>query len=173
MTTFTFTVSDLPAPVGVLLRARFYYESGDVIDDLALDEGPAGFFSGEVVADLQEPGVPQYEVRQVAEQTGDSFDSSTVTILSRGDYGSTTVPPDAPVIVGGTRQFNRRTRLRITGPAGATIYYALDGRAPYPPPLAHEYTESSYVYRTTTVKAVAVRDGLASDVVEAVLTRRD
>ena len=73
----------------------------------------------------------------------------------------------APVI-SGDANFDSSTEVTITGPEGATIYYTTDGSVP---------TESSSVYATaltitatTTVKAIAVKDGVSSSVASSTFT---
>ena len=68
---------------------------------------------------------------------------------------------EAPAI-SGTTPFETTTQVTMTGPAGAEIRYTTNGSAP---------TASSTLYSapftlsdTTTVKAIAIKDGVASEV---------
>ena len=57
----------------------------------------------------------------------------------------------------------------MSGPAGATIHYTLDGSAPTSASTA--YTEALTLSDTTTVKAVAVKDGVTSSVTSRTFTK--
>lgn len=60
--------------------------------------------------------------------------------------------------------------ITITNNAsGSTVYYTTDGTEPSASSM--EYTAPFTITETTTVKAVAVKDGKASDVVEAIYTK--
>jgi hypothetical protein len=85
-----------------------------------------------------------------------------------GGSGTTTVT--APTI-SGTTPFSDSTQVTITGPAGANIYYTTDGSTP---------TSSSTLYSsalslsdTTTVKAIAIKDGQSSSVTTKVFTKSE
>ena len=58
--------------------------------------------------------------------------------------------------------------VEITAAEGATIYYTLDGTEPTAESTA--YTEALTITETTTVKAIAVVEGVASGVAEATYT---
>ena len=82
--------------------------------------------------------------------------------------GQQTVSVSAPVFAGET-QFEETTEVSMSAEAGATIHYTLDGTVP---------TAESTLYEgpitlsdTTTVKAVAVKDGVTSSVTSRVYTK--
>ena len=82
--------------------------------------------------------------------------------------GQQTVSVSAPVFAGET-QFEETTEVSMSAEAGATIHYTLDGSTP---------TAESAVYsgpvtltETTTVKAIAVKDGVSSSVTSRVYTK--
>ena len=82
--------------------------------------------------------------------------------------GQQTVSVSAPVFAGET-QFEESTEVSMSAEAGATIHYTLDGSTP---------TAESTVYSTpitlsdtTTVKAIAVKDGVSSSVTSRVYTK--
>ena len=84
--------------------------------------------------------------------------------------GSDPVTPTvaAPVISGNT-PFEESTSVTMSGPAGASIYYTLDGTVPTSASTA--YTEAITLTDTTTVKAIAVKDGVASSVTTRTFTQ--
>ena len=82
--------------------------------------------------------------------------------------GQQTVSVSAPVFAGET-QFEESTQVSMSAEAGATIHYTLDGSTP---------TAESAVYSapitlsdTTTVKAIAVKDGVSSSVTSRTYTK--
>ena len=79
-----------------------------------------------------------------------------------GNGGSQSAPPAAPTISGKT-SFSDSTTVSLSGPDGADIYYTLDGSTPTAESTM--YTEAFGLSDTTTVKAVAIKDGQSSQVV--------
>ena len=73
----------------------------------------------------------------------------------------------APVI-DGPAEFEGKATVTITAEDGATIYYTTDGSEPTKE--SQEYTAPFDVTATTTVKAIAVKDGQTSPVAEKTLT---
>ena len=98
-----------------------------------------------------------------SETGGDSGNGSQNT-----GGGSQTVTVAAPQFAGET-QFEESTQVSMSAEAGASIYYTVDGSTP---------TASSSLYsapitltETTTVKAVAIKDGVSSSVTSRVYTK--
>ena len=89
---------------------------------------------------------------------------------SGGDQngGSQSEPPAAPTISGKT-SFSDSTTVSLSGPDGADIYYTLDGSTPTAESTM--YTEEFGLSETTTVKAVAIKDGQSSQVVSKIFTK--
>ena len=67
----------------------------------------------------------------------------------------------APTFSGAT-QFTETTQVTMSGPAGASIFYTVDGSTPTDQSL--EYEEPITLSATTTVKAIAIKDGISSAV---------
>ena len=67
----------------------------------------------------------------------------------------------APTFSGAT-QFTESTQVTMSGPAGASIFYTVDGSTPTDQSL--EYEEPITLSATTTVKAIAIKDGISSAV---------
>lgn len=82
--------------------------------------------------------------------------------------GSETPTVNAPTISGET-PFEESTEVTISGPADATIHYTLDGSTPTSASTA--YTEALTLTDTTTVKAIAVKDGVSSTVASRTFTK--
>ena len=82
--------------------------------------------------------------------------------------GSQSEPPAAPTISGKT-SFSDSTTVSLSGPDGADIYYTLDGSTPTSESTM--YSEEFGMSETTTVKAVAIKDGQSSQVVSKTFTK--
>ena len=74
----------------------------------------------------------------------------------------------APVI-SGTTPFESTTEVSISGPEGATIYYSENGDDPDTNDTL--YTQPFTIDETTTVKAIAIKDGVSSQVTTKVFTK--
>jgi hypothetical protein len=85
-----------------------------------------------------------------------------------GSGGSVNPTVAAPTISGST-PFEETTTVTMSGPAGATIYYTTDGSTPTDGSTA--YTEALSLSATTTVKAIAVKDGVASSITSRTFTK--
>ena len=74
----------------------------------------------------------------------------------------------APTISGKT-SFSDSTTVSLSGPDGADIYYTLDGSTPTAESTM--YTEEFGLSDTTTVKAVAILNGVSSEVASKTFTK--
>lgn len=114
---------------------------------------------------------------------GDSTDvdfdpNSSVTTASDDDrYNGTTTPdkPDEPTTVGvptfspaGGTYTKAQTVSISSATAGATIYYTIDGSTPTT--QSNVYASAITIGRTTTLSAIAVKDGVSSKVSSAIYT---
>ena len=75
---------------------------------------------------------------------------------------------ETPVIAGET-PFTESTEVTITAAEGATIYYTNDGTTPTAASTA--YTEALTLEATTTIKAIAVKGGITSEVASKTFTK--
>ena len=73
------------------------------------------------------------------------------------------------VTISGKTSFSDSTMVSLSGPDGADIYYTLDGSTPTSESTM--YTEEFGLSETTTVKAVAIKDGQSSQVVSKIFTK--
>jgi len=82
--------------------------------------------------------------------------------------GSNSESVEAPVISGET-PFDESTEVSISGPDGAEIRYTTDGTAPNAE--SSLYSEAITLTDTTTVKAIAIKDGESSEAATKVFTK--
>ena len=73
-----------------------------------------------------------------------------------------------PTISGNT-SFTESTQVTISGPDGAEIHYPTDGTVPTAESAL--YSEAFTLSSTTTVKAIAIKDGVSSEVASRVFTK--
>ena len=82
--------------------------------------------------------------------------------------GQQTQTVSAPTFTGET-QFTESTQVTMSGPASASIFYTVDGSTPTDQSL--EYEEPITLSATTTVKAIAIKDGVSSSVTSRTYTK--
>lgn len=73
--------------------------------------------------------------------------------------------------ISGTSPFETSTEVTITVPERSAVYYTTDGNTPTSGSTA--YTEPITLDATTTVKAIAVRDGISSAVASETFTKTE
>ncbi len=102
--------------------------------------------------------------------TGDGENGSTENGGSQNQGGSGSLTPSltSPTISGNT-QFTDSTQVSMSGPDGAEIHYTTDGSVPTAESAV--YSEAFSLSATTTVKAIAIKDGQSSEVVSKVFTK--
>ena len=103
--------------------------------------------------------------------SGDTGGSQTGGGSEQGGSGGgqQTVSVSAPVFAGET-QFEESTQVSMSAEAGATIHYTLDGSTPTAS-TGTVYSGPVTLTETTTVKAIAVKDGVSSSVTSRVYTK--
>ena len=82
--------------------------------------------------------------------------------------GAQSEPPAAPTISGKT-SFSDSTTVSLSGPDGADIYYTLDGSTPTSESTM--YSEEFGLSETTTVKSIAILNGVSSEVASKTFTK--
>lgn len=85
-----------------------------------------------------------------------------------GNSGSQTSTVIAPTISGNT-SFAESTQVTISAEAGAEIRYTTDGSTPTAE--SSLYSEALTISDTTTVKAIAIKDGVSSEVTSKTFTK--
>ena len=85
-----------------------------------------------------------------------------------GNSGSVTPTVNAPNFSGAT-QFEESTQVSMTGPTGSEIHYTLDGTVPTAESTLYEGPIT--LSETTTVKAIAIKDGVSSSVTSRTYTK--
>ena len=99
-------------------------------------------------------------------QGGSQNQGGTGTITPNNGGSSQSV--DAPSINGNT-SFAESTQVTMSGPDGAEIHYTTDGSTPTSESTL--YSEAFSLSETTTVKAIAIKDGVSSEVVDKTFTK--
>ena len=101
--------------------------------------------------------------------SGDGSGGSEQGGSGSGSGGQQTVTVAAPVFAGET-QFEESTEVSMSAEAGAEIRYTTDGSTPTAT-SGSVYSAPITLTETTTVKAVAVKDGVSSSVTSRVYTK--
>lgn len=99
---------------------------------------------------------------------GSSTGSETGGSGSGTGSGSQTPTVTAPTI-SGTTPFAETTTVTMSAESGASIHYTTDGSVPTS--SSTQYTEALTLSDTTTVKAIAVKDGVSSSVATKTFTK--
>ena len=97
---------------------------------------------------------------------GDSSNTNGTNNTNGG--GSSNQTLTSPTISGNTT-FTESTQVSLSGPDGAAIHYTTDGTVPTAESAL--YSEAITLSSTTTVKAIAIKDGQSSEVASRVFTK--
>ena len=120
----------------------------------------------------QESGVSSQESGDSSQQSGGSNGGSqnggSQNGGSQNGGGSQSASLASPTI-SGTTPFAETTSVSMSGPAGAEIHYTTDGSTPTAESTL--YSEAFTLSDTTTVKAVAIKDGESSEVASKLFTK--
>ena len=85
-----------------------------------------------------------------------------------GNSSSSNQTLASPTISGNT-SFTESTQVSLSGPDGAAIHYTTDGSTPTAESAL--YSEAFTLSATTTVKAIAIKNGVSSEVASRVFTK--
>ena len=112
------------------------------------------------------------EVKRVTSTSGEVEDPENESTDSGNNGtnggGSQSVTLTSPTINGNT-SFTESTQVSMSGPDGAEIHYTTDGTVPTAESAL--YSEAFTLSATTTVKAIAIKDGQSSEVASRVFTK--
>lgn len=119
--------------------------------------------SGEVM-------IPTGVIPEVLAVDGSVTSNAYVTVIKDGSIvkAEVTEKLSAPVI-SGTTPFEASTKAKIEAREGCTIYYTDDGSTP--DDKATEYEGEITLTATTTIKAIAIKGELSSDVASKTFTK--
>ena len=105
---------------------------------------------------------------QPENENGSSLNGGTENSGSNSGNGSVT-PSLASPTISGTTPFAETTSVSISGPDGAELHYTTDGSAPTAESTL--YSEPFTLSDTTTVKAIAIKNGESSEVAIKLFTK--
>ena len=111
------------------------------------------------------PAVMKYQLNPTSPETASDLMDAAVAIKTLIEAAFAV---DVPVI-SGDELFGSSTEVSIAVPTRATVYYTTDGTTPTTDSTA--YSEPFTVSATTTVKAIALKDGVYSEVASKTLTK--
>ena len=103
--------------------------------------------------------------------TGSGTEGSGTEGSETGGGGGNATPTVAAPTISGTTPFAENTQVTITEPDGARVYYTTDGSTPTAESTL--YTEPFTLSATTTVKAIAIKDGVSSSVTSRIFSKTD
>ena len=118
-----------------------------------------------------DPGTVEDNEEEQNEQNGTGSENGSGSEQGSGNgssTGSENASVEAPVISGET-PFDESTEVTISGPDGAEIRYTTDGTAPNAE--SSLYSEAITLSDTTTVKAIAIKNGESSEAATKVFTK--
>ena len=137
-----------------------------------------GFEFADSLEDITDPNTKTiYLVKDFTATGNDKYreyvykvESGTGSFEQIGDTSITLSPATvaAPSFSGET-QFTESTQVTISGPNGANIYYTVDGSTPTAE--STQYSEPLTFTETTTLKAIAIKDGVSSAVTSRTYTK--
>ena len=100
-----------------------------------------------------------------SEQNGDSGNSGNSGEQNGGSQAETVAAPT----ISGETPFDESTQVTISGPDGAEIRYTVDGSAPSAE--SQLYSEAFTLTDTVLVKAIAIKNGVSSEVASKTFTK--
>ena len=104
-----------------------------------------------------------------SQESGDSSQQSGGGNGGSQSGGSSQSATLAAPTISGTTPFAETTSVSMSGPAGAEIHYTTDGSTPTAESTL--YSEAFTLSDTTTVKAIAIKNGESSEVASKLFTK--
>ena len=112
---------------------------------------------------------PETESDSSDSQSGGTQNSGTQNSGTQNSGNGSVTPSLASPTISGTTPFAETTSVSMSGPDGAEIRYTTDGSAPTSESTL--YSEAFTLSDTTTVKAIAIKDGESSEVASRLFTK--
>lgn len=148
------------------IAATGYYSltEGNVIKSFSGTVTDLGTFAASLDTS-DTPAVMKYQLNPDSPETASSLMEAAVAIkaLIEGAFAV-----DVPVI-SGDELFGSSTLVSISVPTRAAVYYTTDGSTPTSDSTV--YSEPFTLSATTTVKALAIKDGISSEVASETFTK--
>ena len=142
-----------------LLKDVVFEETHDNSMNVESEESPAGG-SG----NSENSGSGNSENSGNGENTENSGSGSGSNTNGTNNTNSVAAPT-----ISGVNPFEETSQVSISGPDGATIYYSENGDDPDANDTL--YTQPFTIDETTTIKAIAIKDGVSSQVTTKVFTK--
>ena len=138
-------------------QIKAYIEQGTILDVQFVDA------SGEVM-------VPVGIIPEVKNDEGEVTANAYVTVIKNGSIVKAGVTENLPApVIKGTTPFETSTKVTIEAREGCDIYYTTDGSTPTDDSTAYEGEIT--VSATTTIKAIAYKGELYSEVASKTFTK--
>ena len=147
-----------------------YVNAITLLKDVVFEETHDNTMNMEPEDNEQSGGSQGGSENQGGSNGGTSQGGGTGTINTGGGStgGSQSETVAAPSINGNT-SFAESTQVTMSGPDGAEIHYTTDGSVPTSE--SSLYSEAFSLSATTTVKAIAIKDGVSSEVTSKTFTK--
>ena len=114
--------------------------------------------------------IPTGVIPEVLADDGSVTSNAYVTVIKDGSIVKAEVTEILPApVISGTTPFEASTKAKIEAREGCTIYYTDDGSTP--DDKATEYEGEITLTATTTIKAIAIKGELESDVASKTFTK--
>lgn len=138
-------------------QIKSYIEQGNILDVQFKDA------AGEVM-------IPTGYIPEVKNDQGEVTSNAYVTVIKNGSIVKAEVTENIPApVIKGDSTFTDKVAVTIEAREGCDIYYTTDGSTPTSDSTAYE--GEIEVSSTTTIKAIAVKGGITSDVASKTFTK--
>ena len=138
-------------------KIKGYIEQDNILDVQFKDA------SGEVM-------IPTGFIPEVKNAQGEVTSNAYVTVIKNGNIVKAEVTENIPApTIKGNSTFTDKEEVTIEAREGCDIYYTTDGSTPTSGSTA--YSEALTLEATTTIKAIAVKGGITSDVASKTFTK--